>query len=209
MQRLSRLIKAAAVCSHLWTHEPKIDKSAVSYLQTHVIWEEGEEVMLHVAVDERVSKHPVQQDVAGQVQDAVGHLVDPLRSPGRGEHVEADVLRITHISTIVLLRMQNKICCRNRFPPQLTDCLMSVSSAEETHTAKCNNCCHWSSGVCTVKNSALRSFYFYLLLLLLLYLCVCCIYSAAAWMKSWLQWLYIRLVSLIHSNASNSLSMCS
>lgn len=50
--------------------------------------------MLHVAVNKRVSKHPVQQDVPGQVQDPVGHLVDPLGSAGGREHVEADVLGI-------------------------------------------------------------------------------------------------------------------
>lgn len=53
-------------------------------------------MVLHVAVNERVSKHPVQQEVTRQVQDSVGHLVDPLRSLGRREHVEADVLQITH-----------------------------------------------------------------------------------------------------------------
>lgn len=59
----------------------------------------GEEVVLHVAVDERVSKHPVQQEVPGQVQDAVAHLVDPFGSVGRGEHVEADVLPTTFTHT--------------------------------------------------------------------------------------------------------------
>lgn len=58
-----------------------------------MIRQEGEEMMLHVAVYKRVSERPVQQEVTWQVQDAVGHLVDPLRSTGRGEHVEADVLR--------------------------------------------------------------------------------------------------------------------
>jgi len=48
-----------------------------------------------VAVDERVSEQQVQQRVARQVQDPVGHLVDPLGPVGGGEHVEADVLPAT------------------------------------------------------------------------------------------------------------------
>lgn len=63
-----------------------------------MIGQEGEQMVLHVTVDKRVSKHPVQQEVPRQVQDAVGHLVDPLGSAGRREHVEADVLSITHKS---------------------------------------------------------------------------------------------------------------
>ncbi len=51
-------------------------------------------MVLHVTADERVSKHPVQQEVPRQVQDSVGHLVDPLWSTRWGEHVEADVLQI-------------------------------------------------------------------------------------------------------------------
>lgn len=69
----------------------------VSYLQTHVIRQEGEEVVLHVAVDKRVSKDPVQQRVTRQVQDSVGHLVDPLGPAGRREHGQADVLRRTRL----------------------------------------------------------------------------------------------------------------
>lgn len=53
-------------------------------------------MVLHVAVDKRVSEHPVQHGVTWQVQDSVGHLVDPLRTAGRREHVEADVLPMTH-----------------------------------------------------------------------------------------------------------------
>lgn len=63
-----------------------------------MIRQEGEEMVLHVAVDQRVSKNPVQQDVPWEVQDSVGHLVDPLGSAGRGEHVEADVLPSRHRS---------------------------------------------------------------------------------------------------------------
>ena len=51
-------------------------------------------MVLHVAVDKRVSKNPVEHGVTRQVQDPVGHLVDPLWSAGRREHVEADVLQI-------------------------------------------------------------------------------------------------------------------
>lgn len=52
-------------------------------------------MVLHVAVDKRVSEHPVQQGVTRQVQYPVGHLVDPLGSAGRREHVEANVLSRT------------------------------------------------------------------------------------------------------------------
>lgn len=62
-----------------------------------------EEVVLHVAVDERMSEGPVQQEVPGQVQNPVAHLVDPLRSAGRGEHVEANVLTHTHTHTFDFL----------------------------------------------------------------------------------------------------------
>lgn len=48
-----------------------------------------------MTVDKRVSKDPVQQQVPGQVQDPVSHLVDPLWSVCWGEHGEADVLQIT------------------------------------------------------------------------------------------------------------------
>lgn len=51
-------------------------------------------MVLHVAVDQRVSEHPVQQRVTGQVQDAVGHLVNSLWSTGRGKHRQTDVLRL-------------------------------------------------------------------------------------------------------------------
>lgn len=53
-----------------------------------------------MAADERVTTHPVQQRVAGQVQDAVRHLVDPLGPAGRGEHVEADVLPVTRVRSV-------------------------------------------------------------------------------------------------------------
>ena len=43
-----------------------------------MIRQEGEEVVLHMAADERVSEDPVQQRVAGQIQNPVGHLVYPL-----------------------------------------------------------------------------------------------------------------------------------
>lgn len=39
-------------------------KSSV-HLQTHVVRQEGEEMMLHVAADQRVSKDPVQNQVPG------------------------------------------------------------------------------------------------------------------------------------------------
>lgn len=61
-------------------------------------------MVLHVAVDKRVSKNPVQQRVTRQVQDSVGHLVDPLGSAGRGEHGEADMLPITRRFLQVYLR---------------------------------------------------------------------------------------------------------
>ena len=58
-------------------------------------------MVLHVAVDKRVSKYPVEHGVTRQVQDPVGHLVDPLWSAGWREHVEADVLQITHGVSLV------------------------------------------------------------------------------------------------------------
>lgn len=58
-----------------------------------MVGQEGEEVVLHVAADERVSEDPVEQRVAGQVQHPVGHLVDPLGPLGGREHGEADVLQ--------------------------------------------------------------------------------------------------------------------
>lgn len=63
------------------------------HLQTHVISQEGEEMVLHVTVDKRVSKDPVQQRVPGQVQDPVCHLIHSLRSACWGEHGKADVLK--------------------------------------------------------------------------------------------------------------------
>lgn len=62
------------------------------YLETHVVGEEGEQVVFHVTVDEGVSEDPVQQGVPGKVQNPVGHLVNPLGPAGRGEHRQADVL---------------------------------------------------------------------------------------------------------------------
>lgn len=77
------------------------------YLQTHVIRQQREEVVLHVAVDERVPERPVQQEIPGQVQNPVAHLVDPLRSAGRGEHVQADVLKHTHTHIFLIIWL----CC--------------------------------------------------------------------------------------------------
>lgn len=39
-------------------------------------------------------KSPVQQRITGQVQDSVGHLVNPLWSLGWREHGKADVLQL-------------------------------------------------------------------------------------------------------------------
>lgn len=48
--------------------------------------------MLHMAADERVAKAPVQEGVAGQVEDTQAHEMDPLGFAVGGEHGEADVL---------------------------------------------------------------------------------------------------------------------
>lgn len=64
-----------------------------SHLQAHVVREAGEEVMLHVAADERVAEGPVEEGVAGQVEDTQAHEVDPLGFAVGREHGEADVLR--------------------------------------------------------------------------------------------------------------------
>ena len=66
-------------------------------LQAHVVREEGEEVVLHMAVDERVAEGPVQQRVPREVQDAVRHLVNAFRPRRRGEHGQADVLWRQHL----------------------------------------------------------------------------------------------------------------
>jgi len=70
-----------------------------SHLQAHVVGEAGEEVMLHVAADERVAEGPVEQGVAGQVEDAQAHEVDPLGFPIGRKHGEADVLRDREVGT--------------------------------------------------------------------------------------------------------------
>lgn len=72
----------------------------LSHLQAHVVGEAGEEVMLHVAADERVAEGPVEQGVAGQVEDAQAHEVDPLGFPIGREHGEADVLREREVGTL-------------------------------------------------------------------------------------------------------------
>lgn len=48
--------------------------------------------MLHVAADERVAEGPVQEGVAGQVEDTEAHQVDPFGFVLSREHGEADVL---------------------------------------------------------------------------------------------------------------------
>lgn len=71
------------------------------YLETHVVGEEGEQVVFHVTVDEGVSEDPVQQGVPGKVQNPVGHLVNPLGPTGRGEHRQADVLYRTGVDGLM------------------------------------------------------------------------------------------------------------
>lgn len=71
----------------------------LSHLQAHVVGEAGEEVMLHVAADERVAEGPVEQGVAGQVEDTQAHEVDPLGFPIGRKHGEADVLREREVGT--------------------------------------------------------------------------------------------------------------
>lgn len=58
-----------------------------------------------MAADQRVSEGPVQQEVPRQVQDPVGHLVDPLGCFLHGEHGQTDVLKphTDFISFILLL----------------------------------------------------------------------------------------------------------
>ena len=68
------------------------EKIQPAYLETHVIRQEGKEVVLHVAADERVSEDQVQQRVAGQIQNPVGHLEYPLGPLLGREHGKADVL---------------------------------------------------------------------------------------------------------------------
>lgn len=63
------------------------------HLQTHVVGQRGEEMVLDVAADQRVSKSPVQDWVSGQVEDSMAHLVDPLWSLLRREHGQTYVLK--------------------------------------------------------------------------------------------------------------------
>lgn len=64
-----------------------------AHLEAHVVGQAGEEVVLHVAADERVAEGPVEQGVAGQVEHAQAHQVDALGLPIGREHGEADVLQ--------------------------------------------------------------------------------------------------------------------
>lgn len=64
-----------------------------AHLEAHVVGEAGEEVVLHMAADERVAEGPVEQGVAGQVEHAQAHQVDALGLPIGREHGEADVLQ--------------------------------------------------------------------------------------------------------------------
>ena len=63
-----------------------------AHLQTHVVGQHGEEMVLDVAADQRVSESPVQDWVSGQVEDSMAHLVDPLWSLLRREHGQTYVL---------------------------------------------------------------------------------------------------------------------
>ncbi len=67
--------------------------SISAHLQAHVVRQEWEEVMLHVAVDEGMAEGPVQQRVSGKVQDSVCHLVDAFGPVSGRKHGQADVLR--------------------------------------------------------------------------------------------------------------------
>lgn len=71
-----------------------------SHLEAHVVREAGEEVVLHMAADERVAEGPVEQGVAGQVEDTQAHQVDPLGFPIGRKHGEADVLRERQVGTL-------------------------------------------------------------------------------------------------------------
>lgn len=64
-----------------------------AHLEAHVVGQAGEEVVLHVAADERVAEGPVEQGITGQVEHAQAHLVDALGLPIGREHGEADVLQ--------------------------------------------------------------------------------------------------------------------
>ena len=54
--------------------------------------EVGEEVVFHVAADERVAECPVQHGQPGQVKHPQAHHVDPSGLLVRGEHGQPDVL---------------------------------------------------------------------------------------------------------------------
>lgn len=81
------------------SHTP-VCPAGPSHLEAHVVREAGEEVMLHMAADERVAKGPVEQGIAGQVEDTQAHQVDPLGFPIGREHGEADVLQERQVGTL-------------------------------------------------------------------------------------------------------------
>lgn len=85
---VSMSLSDALVCPVGWSH-----------LEAHVVREAGEEMMLHMAADERVTEGPVEQGVAGQVEDTQAHQVDPLGFPISRKHGEADVLRESQVGT--------------------------------------------------------------------------------------------------------------
>lgn len=68
----------------------------LTHLEAHVVRQAGEEVVLHMAADERVAEAPIKQCIAGQVEHTQTHLLNALGLPIGCEHGEADVLQERH-----------------------------------------------------------------------------------------------------------------
>lgn len=69
----------------------------LTHLEAHVVRQAGEEVVLHVAADERVAEAPIKQCIAGQVEHTQTHLLNALGLPISRKHGEADVLEYVDV----------------------------------------------------------------------------------------------------------------
>ncbi len=85
--------------SNAFFPQQQTKQQAGTDLQTHVVGEAREEVVLHVTVDERVSEDEVEDRVARQVQHPGRHLVDPHRTMLRRVHGQTNVLKRSRSET--------------------------------------------------------------------------------------------------------------
>lgn len=106
----------------------------LTHLEAHVVRQAGEEVVLHVAADERVAEAPIKQCIAGQVEHTQTHLLNALGLPISRKHGEADVLQERHAGSLhppiheptahthtchpqVLCPHRTPSCCASLLPP--------------------------------------------------------------------------------------------